>query len=309
MKPTLRRGATVAAFVIVFAAAAAARAATPITVWNLGDSVTDGAGSAKHGEIDSGGLRRSMIEQLVKDGYDPTLYGSVKTEQPDRIPAVMRSPARIYHEGHNGFTIPALIGGVQHWLEHSPSNNGQPIRPQFVTVMIGTNDVGKHFAKAKDSFKDGAAGTPMDEATVLQQMGGDLRTLVTKVTDLRPDAHVIVSSIIPAYWAYGIDAKFTGSSPFPGKGAPADQTDYLNNHYVIAYNKYVKETLVPELARAGKHVSFVDIYPEFIGADKDGHAVILTKQFGDTTHPNTIGYDRIGKCFAKAIEAAAKTKR
>ena len=138
-------------------------------------------------------------------------------------------------------------------------------------------------------------------------MGGDLRTLVTKITDLRPDARVIVSSIIPAYWAYGVDPKFTGASPYPGAGAPADQTDYLNNHYVIAYNKYVRETLVPELAGGGRHVSFVDIYPEFIGPDKDGHTFILTKQFVDTTHPNTIGYDKIGVRFAKAIEGAAAT--
>ena len=95
----------------------------------------------------------------------------------------------------------------------------------------------------------------------------------------------------------------------PGDGAPKDKTDYLNNHYTIAYNRYLKNELVPEFQKADKRVSFVDIYPEFIGKDKDGNTVILTDLFGDITHPNHLGYDKIGTKFAKAIATIARGEK
>ncbi|MDB5324614.1 MAG: cellulose-binding family, partial [Phycisphaerales bacterium] len=215
----IRGVALIAAVALVNASAFAAD--TPITIWNLGDSVTDGAGSPKTGEPDSGGLRKSMINQLLADGFNPTLYGSVNTEHPDRIPKVMDTPTRRFHEGHNGFTIGGVMGGVESWLGKSPSNHDQPIYPDYITVMIGTNDTGKAYFKAKD------AGTPEDEKEVIGAMSKEVHTLIEKITTLRPDAHVIVSSIIPTYWAYGIESKITGH-PFPGDGAPKDKTDYLN---------------------------------------------------------------------------------
>ena len=56
--------------------------------------------------------------------------------------------------------INGVMGGVESWLTKSPSNNNQPIYPDFITVMIGTNDTGKFYFHGKDTK------TPEDEKEV-----------------------------------------------------------------------------------------------------------------------------------------------
>jgi lysophospholipase L1-like esterase len=71
---------------------------------------------------------------------------------------------------------------------------------------------------------------------------------------------------------------------------------------VQEYNAYIQDTLVPQLQAAGKHVTFVNEYANFINPN----GTINTSWLPDDIHPTQAGYNAMGATWAQAVEAVAK---
>ncbi len=117
----------------------------------------------------------------------------------------------------------------------------------------------------------------------MTDLEGRLQGLVDKLISDRPSAHMLLSSIPPI-------------PQFNNVNGIAYQTE------VQEYNAYIQTTLVPELLQsAGKHVTFVDEYSNFINAD----GTIKTSWLPDDLHPTQAGYDAMGATWAQALEKVA----
>jgi lysophospholipase L1-like esterase len=103
----------------------------PCAIMPLGDSITQGALST-HG----GGYRVPLFRLAVEDGQSITFVGDAEPNGPATVAGVTFPRA---HEGHGGFTIET---GARHGI--SPLVEASMLRnkPDIVTLMIGTNDVG-----------------------------------------------------------------------------------------------------------------------------------------------------------------------
>ncbi|MGC1374592.1 MAG: SGNH/GDSL hydrolase family protein [Anaerolineales bacterium] len=96
------------------------KAATPIKVMPLGDSITDGFTTP-------GGYRIEFYNRLVADG----LTGSL-----DFVGSQSNGPASLLdreHEGHVGWAVADLAANIDTWMTNSS--------PSIVMLMIGTNDI------------------------------------------------------------------------------------------------------------------------------------------------------------------------
>jgi lysophospholipase L1-like esterase len=107
----------------------------------------------------------------------------------------------------------------------------------------------------------------------------NLNKIVDKLTTLRPNARLFVSSIIPL-------------------------ADATLNASVKAYNQQIRDVLVPKFKALGRKVTFVDQYKNFV----DSAGKVLTAQLSDGVHPSRTGYDRIGDTWAQAILAAVRAR-
>ncbi len=92
----------------------------------LGDSITDGEGSADHG-----GYRTALDRRLVAAGFRVTFVGSRRAGPPGPAAA---------NEGHPGWTIARLTARVTGWLTTA--------RPDVVLLHTGTNDINTDAAAA-----------------------------------------------------------------------------------------------------------------------------------------------------------------
>ena len=277
-------------------------AATSVSILPLGDSITDGAGNSTN----NGGYRVQMVSDLVAAGYTTHLLGSNVLSATDaKTPDVLKNNDGLHAEGHGGFAISDITNNLDasngksgntggYWLTGGGGTGRSFIVPQYTLLMIGTNDIINDYGAHSD------AKTKMNGATLLAQMQSDMTALCNKILSLRPTTNLVVSSIA-AFPNPFVDSTITGY-PDPN-GTEADQTDYGLNHYVIPYNAWLKTTLVPTLKSAGKGVSFVDSYADFIGYDKAGHKII-EPYYGDYgLHPNAAGYALMGTTFASGIRA------
>jgi hypothetical protein len=80
------------------------------------------------------------------------------------------------------------------------------------------------------------------------------------------------------------------------------------NHYVILFNRWLKDEFAPQQKAGGVKITLVDQYQNFILPDGkvrgwgpkpgDGYADFRL-------HPNQFGYDLMGATWAKAIQAAS----
>ena len=141
-----------AAFLLVSAAQAATP--PPIRIMPLGDSITYGSGAA-------GGYRTPLYRLLTNLNFNVDFVGTQTTNPDTNLPD-------LDHEGHSGWTIGGLDGGILGWFDAVAD-------PDVILLHIGTNDSGAaDFSNRVDR----------------------LDTFVTKMAIYRPYAHIIVTSVM-----------------------------------------------------------------------------------------------------------------
>jgi lysophospholipase L1-like esterase/fibronectin type 3 domain-containing protein len=129
---------------------------TPTRIMPLGDSITRGVGST-WGE----GYRLPLVQGMVVGRYASDLVGVVENGPPwlfDRN-----------HEGYSGAYIENITSVV--------ANELNSYRPDYVLLMIGTNDVWNNYQ--------------------LDTAPDRLSTLIDLITNTRPSASLVVASITP----------------------------------------------------------------------------------------------------------------
>lgn len=283
----------VAAAVIINAAPAIASVASPLTIIPLGDSITDGYG---HNEANNAGYRNQLVTNLTNDGVHVLLQGSNELNPNDSgTPPILaaNNGQGLYSEGHDGYTISQIdanLTGNDHingnnggdWLSGT-NGRGSASTSQYVLLHIGTNDIG-------DIYNSRSDADPMHDSDLLPVEAHMTQLVTDLVTDM-PHTQLLVSSIIPLPGT-NYDTKITGdNSSFTPTG-----NDYQLNHYVLLYNNWIQNTLVPDFAATGL-VSFVDEY----GSQIDSNGNIIPDS--DGLHPTTAGYDLMGATWATAIES------
>ena len=149
---------TTLSIVFMFAGTRAASAQTPVKTMPLGDSITQGVNDT----LPPGGYpgyRAPLWNQLVLDGFDVDFVGSL-----------VDGPASIdrNHEGHGGFRIDQILASINSYLTAAG--------PDVILLHIGTNDL--------------LQGASVDQTTQR------LAQLMDRIHELRPTAHLIVTSII-----------------------------------------------------------------------------------------------------------------
>lgn len=127
---------------------------TGVRIMPLGDSLT-------HGETLPGSYRTELWSRLRADNISPDFVGT-QVNGPPTLPDQD-------HQGHRGYRIDQIAASVDGWLTAT--------QPQFVLLMIGTNDAIQNYQFANAPVR--------------------LRSLLRQITDRAPTAEVLVASIPP----------------------------------------------------------------------------------------------------------------
>ena len=133
------------------------KAATPVKIMPLGDSLTSGYSVPTY----LSGYRDRLYSKLVESGYDPDFLGSQVDTQNPALP----DPN---HEGHGGYRIDQIDSGISGWLDAVAD-------PDMILLIIGTND----FTQNKN---------PADAPN-------RLRNLIAKISSLRPNAKIFLGNL------------------------------------------------------------------------------------------------------------------
>jgi lysophospholipase L1-like esterase len=243
----------------------------------LGDSITWGD-QAVGGPV-PGGYRTKLFTTLDAAGYDFTYAGS----QTSNASLTLANAGQVNNEGHNGYRIDQIFNNLTasdgtggnnggHWLDGGGTTGRPAVDPKFILLHIGTNDILQH-------FDPNVANAP--EAVFMADLKTRLNALVDRLTTQRPDAHLLVSSIVPI-------PNLTNAN------------GVADNAEVKDYNAYIRDVLVPTFKGLGRDVTFVDQYANFV----DANGNVLTSFFPDNIHPNQAGYDLMGATWANAIQQA-----
>jgi hypothetical protein len=176
----------------------------------------------------------------------------------------LTSSGQHHHEGHSGYRIDQiegnLIGEVSsapafdtnnggHWLDGGIPVGRAPIFPDLILLHIGTNDA--------------------SQGRTAVQMQSSLQSLLTKIKNLRPNAQVIVASLIRRTDNASLEAT------------------------QMSYN-----AAVPGLVAAqGANFHFIDM-----------HAVLQPTDLADGVHPNQGGYDKMASAWTPALHAVARVE-
>ena len=102
-----------------------------------------------------------------------------------------------------------------------------------------------------------------------------LNTLVNTIVTNKPSAHLIVAQITPLY-------------------------NY--NQSLFDYNTYIRETLVPTYQAAGKNVTTVDQYVNFLTNPLVPTSIDHSLFSNGINHPDNDGYDRMAQTWFNGIE-------
>ncbi|MGN6725528.1 MAG: GDSL-type esterase/lipase family protein [Tepidisphaeraceae bacterium] len=286
---------------------AVALAAEPIRVMPLGDSITAGT--------TPGGYRGPMADRLTQQYGVPVI--TVGTQTDASLP-----PGHQAHEGHGGWRIdqlannllgvnavdPSAHGG--YWLNGGHGTGRDAVRPGFICVSAGINDI--------NAMMQDAHHRPMSERgdEILKTLQDRQCRLIDTLTTERPDAVILVAGCIP--YANGLlDEKATGATSaqratWAKEDGVSAQQEMGVNHWVIRFDRWLREAYVPQLRAAGKKVVFVDQYANFILPDgtvrswnnaepQNTHGPAGYGDYG--LHPNQFGYGLMGATWADAIHA------
>jgi lysophospholipase L1-like esterase len=177
-----------------------------------------------------GGYRITLKPKLDAGGYATDFVGTQSNG-----PASLTDRE---HQGLTGWRIDQLDANIVTWLQQTT--------PDTVLLHIGTNDMIQS----------------IDLANAPARLGG----LIDKITATRPDAQVLVASIVPLGTASQEATVKTYNAAIPG--------------------------LVQSRASAGKHVHFVDM-----------HAALTTADLADGIHPTEAGYAKMATVWYDALRA------
>lgn len=228
MKPIhLLRRAVILTSAIVISSFDTAKA-DPIKILPMGDSITFGVG----GTAELGGYRGPLYTLLENAGYEVDYVGT-STENG----ASLADPD---HEGHSGWRIDQLDSNVAGWFDAIDT-------PDFILLHIGTNDFGQN----------------LNTSTAIDR----LDALITKMSDLRPTAHIIVTNLM-------------------------ERNEPQNSAIQAQFNPFV-EGVVNDHINAGDLVSFLDM-----------RAAVPLSDMPDNLHPNQTGYNKMAAAWVTAIEEA-----
>jgi len=98
-----------------------------VRIMPLGDSITEGA------QADLGGYRWPLENRMLDAGYAFDYVGSVRAGSPLSMP-------RPWHEGHGGYQIESLDGGMQ--LEGAVVDSAlRTYQPDVILLLAGTNNL------------------------------------------------------------------------------------------------------------------------------------------------------------------------
>jgi len=220
-------------FIILFAlvAVTALSLPPPLRVMPLGDSITYGANSDGIG----GGYRYPLYVALTNAGYNIDYVGTQTT-----IPHAGLG-AEVNHEGHSGWKISdpsvGLYENILGWFASVAD-------PDVILLHIGTNDSGtlSTFSNAVDR----------------------LDALITRMAVAKPNAHIIVTSVM--------------------KRSEPNYT-YITN----LFNPFVPGKVGAQAA-LGRRVTFLDM-----------HAKLELSDMYDNLHPNNAGYGKMAAAFFPAV--------
>jgi len=215
--------------------------AQPVRIMPLGDSNT-------HGFNLAGGYRDPLFQLLQDASIDSQFVG----DHSANATSSLTSAGQQFHSGHSGWVIDGTISptrtglaeNIDAWLGPGGSD------PDIILLMIGTNDV-------IDDLQLGAAP---------ERLGDLISTMVNPTTGLRPDAHVIVASLIP--------------NNQPDK---QELTDEFNAQLPAVVSSHIS---------MGESVSLVKMANFLTAAD-----------MADFYHPNAAGHATIGQVFFDSIVA------
>ena len=244
----------------------------------VGDSITYGSSSPS---IVPGAYRDRLNTDLKNAGYSFTFVGS-STANPS---TQLTTDGQTHQEGHGSYQVDMITSNLDGNIPNSagPNDGGYwltgtgdcgPVDPAFVLLHIGTNDIANNID----------LGTGGNDTSHLQTR---LRNLITKIVTLRPNANVIVSTLIPI-----------ATNEAKGK--------------VLTYNEAIKKAIVPDFVAAKKYVSYVDNYKNFVDASGNilgwGDPNFISPPLSsDGLHPTQDGYNLMGDTWAAGIKAATAT--
>ena len=219
----------------------------------LGDSITDGW-------TVPGGYRARLYLLLSNAGDSFNFVGSATNNS---TPALSGSDQH-YHEGHSGYRIDQIEGDLTglvssdpvpdnsnggHWLDGGIPVGRAPIFPDLILLHIGTNDASQGRTSA--------------------QMQASLQSLLTKLKTLRPNAQVIVASLIRRTDNASLEAtQMSYNSAIPGI-----------------------------VAAQGAKFHFLDM-----------HAVLGPGDLGDGQHPTQTGYDKMADAWITVVHSFAQVE-
>lgn len=109
-----------------------------------------------------------------------------------------------------------------------------------------------------------------------------LETLVSTIFTAKPTVKLVVAQIIPAV-AY--------------------------NANTVAYNNYIRNTLVPTLAASGKNISTVNQYANFLTNPADNTSIDASKFSNGINHPTNAGYALMANTWLPAITSLTLSSR
>jgi lysophospholipase L1-like esterase len=212
-----------------------------------------------------GGYRDQLYRDLHNAGFDFQFVGSKN----DNATAALTAAGQAANEGHGGYftgnisdNLDGSAGGdAGYWL--TGTDNRAAVYPDSILLMAGTNDM---IGNSNPGY-DYVYG---------------LDTLASHVFQLRPNAHVYVSTLLPI-------------PDFPSADAAVRTFD---NYEVNGYaddNNFPSQ--VAKYSAQGFNITLVDPFSQFVNSDGSDNLSL----FADGVHPNQAGYNVLGQTWAAAL--------
>jgi len=231
----------------------------------LGESITYGVSWAGYDlpvpeQSTPGGYRGFLYHDLTQDGVSFSYTGSTEANPP-----LARDPADFRQEGHPGYRIDQLLGGLAHWKALDA------LQPSVILLHVGTNDISQGYDPAA-SYPGGYDGAnPAERAEFVSHLVSRLEWLLGDLNGLYPGVRIVLCPIVPM----GL------TSPDPT---------------VHAYGQAIRSTVVPWATGPGLRVDLADVEAAFL-AQPTYHDLIGP----DGVHPTPIGYRTMAAVIAPAV--------
>jgi len=232
----------------------------------LGDSITYGVGAA-------GGYRTPLYRLLTNLNYNVDFVGTQTTNPDSNLPD-------LDHEGHSGWTIGGLDGGILSWFDSIAD-------PDVILLHIGTNDSG---------------------AADFSNRVDHLDALVTKMALYRPYAHIIVTSVMKRSDLVRYAAITNLFNPYiPGKVAAQQalgrRVTFLDMHAYLELTDMGDGLHPNQLGYNKMATNWLTAVTNVITPTGDWAAPSLYRAAGNTNHT------QVAITFSKAVSPASATNK